>query len=265
VKPDIRYVDMVGPMSGSRSSPFVSVPCHHKQVLSVACSGGPTCGQRPAHVPDEERARLDEDDEDGLTAPRPAWHGDWPWHVALYRNDQHACDGTLVGDSWVMTTSSCFQGQGRSKWVARFASVRLESRAPWEQRRRVVGMVKSPAEGHSVVLLRLERPAALSDFARPACLPSAGDEFIHMGAACVTLGWDETLGQLLVLPLEPAALDTCAEETEVAANSLCTRPKGQNDDEDINVCHVILQKLVLLNLNPNLKRHGIILHSEEIA
>ena len=27
------------------------------------------------------------------------------------------------------------------------------------------------------------------DFARPICLPSS-DEFIHMGAACVTLAWN---------------------------------------------------------------------------
>ena len=29
----------------------------------------------------------------------------------------------------------------------------------------------------------------LLDFARPICLPSS-DEFIHMGAACVTLAWN---------------------------------------------------------------------------
>ena len=37
-------------------------------------------------------------------------HGDWPWHVALYKNGQHVCDGTLIDEQWIMTTSSCFQG-----------------------------------------------------------------------------------------------------------------------------------------------------------
>jgi len=83
------------------------VPCHQKQVLSVSCSGGPACGKRPAHVPPEERARIDESD---VFTPRQALHGDWPWHAALYRNGKHACDGTLVSDSWIMTTASCFQG-----------------------------------------------------------------------------------------------------------------------------------------------------------
>ena len=51
-------------------------------------------------------------------------------------------------------------------------------------------MVKSPVEGNSAVLLRLDEPAAFSDFARPSCLPSS-DEFVHMGAKCVTMGWTE--------------------------------------------------------------------------
>ena len=81
-----------------------------------------------------------------------------------------------------------FSRQGKSRWQARFASVRLGSRAPWEQKERIVGMVKTPVEGNSIVILKMEKPVFFSDFARPICLPSS-DEFIHMGATCVTLGW----------------------------------------------------------------------------
>ena len=49
-------------------------------------------------------------------------------------------------------------------------------------------MVKTPVEGNSIVILKMEKPVFFSDFARPICLPSS-DEFIHMGATCVTLGW----------------------------------------------------------------------------
>jgi len=66
----------------------------------------------------------------------------------------------------------------------------LNSRAPWEQKRRIVGMVESPLEGSSIVVLKLESPVLLSDFTRPICLP-ASDEFIHMGTNCVTLAWDD--------------------------------------------------------------------------
>ena len=78
--------------------------------------------------------------------------------------------------------------QGKAKWAARFATVRLTSRAPWEQKRRIVGMVKSPVEGNSVVILKMDSPVVFSDFTRPICLPSS-DDFIHLGATCVTLGW----------------------------------------------------------------------------
>ncbi len=73
--------------------------------------------------------------------------------------------------------------------MARFASVRLSSRAPWEQKRRIVGMVKSPVEGNSIVLLKLDEPITFSDFARPVCLPSS-DDFAHdKTTSCVTLSW----------------------------------------------------------------------------
>ena len=50
-------------------------------------------------------------------------------------------------------------------------------------------MVKSPVEGSSIVILKMDAPVVFSDFARPICIPSS-DDFIHIGATCVTLGWD---------------------------------------------------------------------------
>ena len=67
--------------------------------------------------------------------------------------------------------------------------MRLASRAPWEQKRRIVGMVKSQVEGNSAVILKMDTPVVFSDFLRPICLPSS-DEFIHLGANCITLGWE---------------------------------------------------------------------------
>lgn len=193
-KLDIRYVDMIGPMSDDKS--FINVPCNSREVVKIECSGL-ECGRRPAHVKLEALARRED-------ARSSALHGDWPWHVALLKNGQHVCDGTLISERWLMTTASCFQGQGRARWVARFASVRLNARAPWEQKRRIVGMVKSPVEGNSIVILKMDSPVVFSDFARPACLPSS-DEFIHMGATCATLGWSSK-GQFKNLNLIEALL-----------------------------------------------------------
>ena len=50
----IRYVDMMGPMSEDRS--FVEVPCHSRSVVKVECKNL-ECGRRPAHVK-EASARM---------------------------------------------------------------------------------------------------------------------------------------------------------------------------------------------------------------
>ena len=97
---DVRYVDMIGPMSKEKS--FVEVPCPTKEVVHIKCNGL-ECGRRPAYVNPQSEAR-------GFDSNSKALHGDWPWHVALYKNGQHVCDGTLIEDQWIMTTASCFQG-----------------------------------------------------------------------------------------------------------------------------------------------------------
>lgn len=65
------------------------------------------CGRRPANVHgkigDSNEINTNEND---ITAK----HGDWPWHVALFKEGTHVCDGTLIDKRWVMSTKSCFQG-----------------------------------------------------------------------------------------------------------------------------------------------------------
>ena len=39
-----------------------------------------------------------------------------------------------------------------------------------------------------VVILKMDSAVVFSDFTRPICLPSS-DDFIPLGATCVTLGW----------------------------------------------------------------------------
>lgn len=76
-----------------------------------------------------------------------------------------------ISSEWVLTTESCFQGQPKATWLAIFGAVRLSSQAPWTQRRRIIGLVKSPVEGSTAALIRLETPVEFSDFIRPVCLP----------------------------------------------------------------------------------------------
>merc|ERR1712204_119270 len=72
-----------------------------------------------------------------------------------------------------------------------------------------------------------EKPVFFSDFARPICLPSS-DEFIHMGAKCVTLGWSGQNEELHVVELEPEELEKCEDISEVSPNTICTKAKEDN-------------------------------------
>ncbi|KAL9692665.1 hypothetical protein quinque_016441 [Culex quinquefasciatus] len=156
-EPNTSYVRVLDPRASEIS--FVRTTCQSKQSLYVSC-GQLECGVQSA-LPNGGNVGLSK-----MAAP-----GDWPWLVALFRADTHVCDGTLVSSDWVLTTESCFQGQAKATWYAIFGAVRLTSNAPWTQRRRIIGMVKSPVEGSTAALVRLENPVIYSDFVRPICLP----------------------------------------------------------------------------------------------
>ena len=75
--------------------------------------------------------------------------------------------------------------------MARFAAVRLSSDAPWEQERRIIGMVQSPLADSNVVLIKLETPVIYSDFVRPVCLAGDHQPWNTATSRCTTLGWQQ--------------------------------------------------------------------------
>lgn len=88
--------------------------------------------------------------------------------------------------------------QPKAEWSARMGTVRLTSTSPWQQERRIVGMIKSPVEGSTTVLLKLDRPVStFSDFVRPVCLPSNQDSPTN-ASHCNTLGWARNRKQQFV-------------------------------------------------------------------
>ncbi|XP_030378692.1 uncharacterized protein LOC115627212 [Scaptodrosophila lebanonensis] len=154
------YVRVLDPHAPEIS--FIRTHCPRRQVLYVGC-GELRCGVQSVLSNTKQH----------LSLPKMSSPGDWPWLVALFREDIHVCDGTLISRDWVLTTESCFQGQPRATWMAIFGSVRLSAKAPWTQRRRIIGMIKSPVEGSTAAMVRLETPVNFSDHVRPICLPDA--------------------------------------------------------------------------------------------
>lgn len=77
--------------------------------------------------------------------------------------------------------------QSKAEWVARLGAVRLNALSPWQQERHIIGMVKSPVEGSTLVLVKLSSPVTYSDHIRSVCLNDEQSDgpYLH----CQTLGW----------------------------------------------------------------------------
>ncbi|UYV71838.1 hypothetical protein LAZ67_9000617 [Cordylochernes scorpioides] len=166
------YVSMEDPLA--QSVTFTRTTCPSQTAVYVKC-GGLVCGVRPAHA-----VNL-------TTHQQPvAAHGQWPWAAVLLRHDVHACDATLVSPEWLLTSGSCFHGHSQAEWRSRLGVVRLGASPPYEQARRVVGLVRAP--GGQLALVRLATPLIASDFVRPACLPEPA-RAPPLPRDCATLAW----------------------------------------------------------------------------
>ena len=83
-------------------------------------------------------------------------------------------------------------------------------------------MVKSPVEGNSIVLLKLDQMVVFSDFARPICVPES-DDFVDETSNCVTLGWSLESDELAKVYVKPTNKSVCEEISEVSPNTICTK------------------------------------------
>ncbi|XP_012228176.1 atrial natriuretic peptide-converting enzyme [Linepithema humile] len=212
---DVPYVYMEDPSAPEIT--FVRAPCPSKEVLYVHCSDL-ECGIQPLRANGGTQ---------GLN--KMAEPGDWPWHVALFKEGVHVCDATLVADNWLLTTAYCFQGQPKAEWSARLGVVRLSSTSPWQQERRIVGMIKSPVEG-TTVLVKLDRPVTtFSDFVRPVCLASSEDPPSN-ATQCNTLGWARNRDVLQRVQLKHSAMEKCENISIPSVNSVCTEQAYSTDD-----------------------------------
>ncbi|KAF5279205.1 hypothetical protein FQR65_LT03452 [Abscondita terminalis] len=214
---NMSYVEMKDPTASAIS--FVRTPCLSKRVLKVSCSDL-ECGLQSTHTTVSQSV-----------LGKMANHGDWPWHVALFKDDVHVCDATLVSSNWLLTTASCFQGQPKAEWIARFGTIRLSSSSPWVQERRIVGMVKSPVEGSTIAMIKLEKPVSLNDFVRPICLPTEKSGILPNNVSqCNTLGWARNRDQLQRIQIKFTGMEKCENISISTVNSVCTDTMyGQND------------------------------------
>ncbi|KAL0119332.1 hypothetical protein PUN28_009716 [Cardiocondyla obscurior] len=120
--------------------------------------------------------------------------GNWPWQVALYKDGNYQCGGTLIKDRWIISAAHCFYRAQDSYWVARIGATRRGSfRSPHEQLLRVDYISLHPDyidNGfiNDIAVIRLERSVIFSDYIRPVCLPKAP---VASDTVCVITGWGQ--------------------------------------------------------------------------
>lgn len=125
------------------------------------------------------------------------------------------------------------QGQPKAEWTARFGTVRIQSTTPWQQERRIVGMVRSPVEGSMLALVRLEEPVEMTDFVRPICLPD-NDVSNSKESTCNTLGWTRNRDQLQRVHVVTSPMNTCENVSIATINGICAEPLYDQDDCNVS-------------------------------
>uniref|UniRef100_A0A2S2QD06 Atrial natriuretic peptide-converting enzyme n=1 Tax=Sipha flava TaxID=143950 RepID=A0A2S2QD06_9HEMI len=201
-----RYVHVVDPFASEIT--FNLGACPSKKVLHVTCNDA-VCGT--------QTNRRQKYGIDGFN--KMASHGDWPWHAILYKSGIHVCDGSLISPEWLLTSASCFQGQSKAEWVARLGAVRLNAMSPWQQERHIIGMVKSPVEGSTLVMVKLSSPVTYSDHIRSVCLSDDQNEGPY--SHCQTLGWAKNRDNLQRIEVNESSMESCANISITTVNGLC--------------------------------------------
>ncbi|XP_021023059.1 kallikrein 1-related peptidase b11-like isoform X3 [Mus caroli] len=125
-----------------------------------------------------------------------------PWHVAVYRYNEYICGGVLLDPNWVLTAAHCYDNQynvwlGKNKLFQdeHSAQHRLVSKSfPHPGFNMSLLMIQKIPLGvdlsNDLMLLRLSKPADITDVVKPIALPT---EEPKLGSTCLASGWGSTI------------------------------------------------------------------------
>ncbi|XP_058479494.1 hepatocyte growth factor a [Solea solea] len=119
------------------------------------------------------------------------WGTDGSWVVSIQREKAHLCGGSLIREDWVLTDQQCF-----TSCVPDLSEYRVQvglhhlNESSSHLRLRISRLICGP-EGSNLVMLKLKKPAPVSEGASTVHLP-VKDCHITEGTNCTMYGWGET-------------------------------------------------------------------------
>lgn len=103
-------------------------------------------------------------------------------------------------------------------------------------------MLKSPVEGSTIALIKLEQPVTLNDFVRPICLPTENMGLSNAKMQCNTLGWARNREQLQRVQVKLNEMEKCENISISSVNNICT--EAAQGMTDCNVSNTLIFKLL---------------------
>lgn len=167
--------------------------------------------------------------------------GEWPWQVAVMYRGNRSCGGVLLNNRYVLSSAQCFRYNSSPKdhEIGLGSTVFAALQKIKVKKIKVHGNYSYWTDRNDVALLELMTPVQITDYIRPACLPSEPWEPYML---CYTTGWgenekDNIQNDLMETKVKILPRDVCnTEYTGLDATLLCanhnqpTSP-GDNGDE----------------------------------
>lgn len=174
-------------------------------VIVVKCSR-PKCGSSKlletrapeSLVPEHRRKRQDSDVAmSRIVGGEDALPMEFPFMVAIFRDGQFHCGGSIFNEHFVVTAAHCLRDSSSHHYELRAGILRRSSFSPQSQVTQATHVVahadyKPMTMANDIGLIRVATPFSYNRWVRPVCLPKvlkSPKSVPPAKAICTTLGW----------------------------------------------------------------------------